>query len=126
VKTKTSVRTVELPDVVAAALTRHIERGIDPMTLDDDTDPRGPTRRRALLLFRGLSGEPVNAATFSRQWSRVRAVAGLQPRWGIHNPTVTLNTCVHEWPDAVDRTRSLIDTALGQTKTAATSAEGRA
>jgi integrase len=131
VKTKTSVRTIELPDVVSAALTEHISRGVDPVVLDDDTDPRRRTRREARLLFRGGTGEPVNADTFSRTWSTVRAKAGLPPRWGIHGlrhyyatvlihagasvktvqlalghstPTVTLNTYVHEWPDVVDRT----------------------
>jgi integrase len=35
VKTKTSVRTIELPDVVAAALTRHLARGIDTVARPD-------------------------------------------------------------------------------------------
>ncbi len=26
---------------------------------------------------------------------------------------ITLNTYAHEWPDALDRTRTLVDTALG-------------
>jgi hypothetical protein len=29
------------------------------------------------------------------------------------SPTITLNTCAHEWPDALDRTRALVDAALG-------------
>jgi hypothetical protein len=41
-------------------------------------------------------------------------------------PTVTLNTYVQEWPDAVDRTRLPIDSALGQHETAATPAGSRA
>jgi hypothetical protein len=41
-------------------------------------------------------------------------------------PTVTLNAYVHEWPDAVDRTRSLLDAALAHGETAATSARSRA
>jgi hypothetical protein len=28
-------------------------------------------------------------------------------------PMITLNTCAHEWPDALDRTRTLVDAALG-------------
>jgi integrase len=153
VKTRTSVRTIELPDVVAEALMRHIDRGVQPVVLDDDTDPRRSVRREACLLFRGSTGEPVNAATFSRTWTTVRAAVGLPPRWGIHglrhyyatvlihagasvktvqlalghsSPIVTLNTYVHEWPDVVDRTRSLIDGALGQSEAAATPAGGRA
>jgi hypothetical protein len=35
-------------------------------------------------------------------------------------PTVTLNTYVHEWPDVLDRTRSLVDAALRGRETAAT------
>jgi integrase len=153
VKTRTSVRTVEVPEVVAVALIRHLDRGTDTVTVDDDTDPRRPVRREAALLFRGTNGEPVNAATFSRMWGKVRAAAGLPPRWGIHGlrhyyatvlihagasvktvqlalghstPTVTLNTYVHEWPDVLDRTRSLVDDALGRRETAATPAGGRA
>jgi len=153
VKTKTSVRTVELPDVVAGPLKLHIDRGISAVTLDDDTDSRRTVRREALLLFRGRDGEPVNVPTFSRTWAGARAAVGLPARVGIHalrhyyatvlihagasvkavqlalghsSPIITLNTYVHEWPDAVDRTRSLIDGALGQRGTAATSAGGRA
>jgi integrase len=153
VKTRTSVRTVELPDVVAGPLRRHIDAGITPVEVDDDTDPRRPVRRPAVLLFRGGKGEPVNAATFSRTWAKARATVGLPARWGIHGlrhyyatvlihagasvktvqlalghstPTVTLNTYVHEWPDVLDRTRALVDAALGEGKTAATPARSRA
>jgi integrase len=149
VKTKTSVRTIELPDVVAAALTQHVQSGIDRVMVDDDSDPRRPVRREASLLFRSTNGEPVNAATFSRTWATARSAVGLPPRWGIHGlrhyyatvlihagasvktvqlalghstPTVTLNTYVHEWPDVLDRTRSLVDQALGEREAAATPA----
>ncbi|MBG0568089.1 tyrosine-type recombinase/integrase [Actinoplanes aureus] len=152
-KTKTSVRTVELPDVVAAALRKHLETLGDPVEVDDDTDPRRPTRRLAALVFRGADGKPVIASTFSRTWTPVRAKVGLPMRWGFHGlrhyyatllihagasvktvqlalghstPTVTLNEYVHEWPDALDRTRSLVDGALGSGETAATSAGSRA
>jgi integrase len=149
VKTKTSVRTVELPDVVAAALTSHMGQGCEPVEVDDDTDRRRPQRRGARLLFRSVNDEPMNAAVFSRIWATARAGVGLPPRWGIHGlrhyyatvlihagasvktvqlalghstPTVTLNTYVHEWPDVVDRTRLLVDGALGRRETAATRA----
>lgn len=69
VKTKTSVRTVELPKLVWNALDAHLQDGVDPVDIDDDTDPRRPTRRPAHLLFRGASGDPINAATFSRTWA---------------------------------------------------------
>jgi hypothetical protein len=48
------------------------------------------------------------------------SVKTVQLALGHSTPTVTLNTYVHEWPDVLDRTRSLIDSALGQRKTAAT------
>jgi integrase len=151
-KTKTSVRTVELPDIVAAALREHLGRELSPVEVDDDSDPRKPTRRPASLVFRGASGEPVNASTFSRTWTPVRTKVGLPPRWGFHGlrhyyatllihagasvktvqlalghstPTVTLNEYVHEWPDVLDRTRSLVDGALGAYETAATSTGSR-
>jgi len=31
---------------------------------------------------------------------------------GHTTPTITLNTCVGYWPDAVDQTHSLVDGAL--------------
>jgi integrase len=149
VKTSTSVRSVELPDIVAASLRRHIEMGVGPIELDDDSEPRRKRRRQAMLLFRGTNGEPVIASTFCRTWSKARAAVGLPSRWGIHglrhyyatvlihagasvktvqlalghsSPTITLNTYVHEWPEAVDRTRLLVDGVLGQCEMAATSA----
>jgi integrase len=78
---------------------------------------------------------------------------GLPPRWGIHGlrhyyatvlihggasvktvhlalghstPTVTLYTYVHEWPDVLHRTRSLVDAVLGERQTAATPGRNRA
>jgi integrase len=84
VKTKTSVRTVEIPDVVAGPLADHVAQGVTPVSVDDHTDHRNPVRREALLLFRGASGEALNAATFSRTWATARAAVGLPPRWGIH------------------------------------------
>jgi integrase len=148
-KTKTSIRPVELPDVVAAALRKHLETLGEPVEVDDCTDPRRPIRRPAALVFRGADGDPVLASTFSRTWTPVRAKVGLPMRWGFHGlrhyyatllihagasvktvqlalghstPTITLNEYVHEWPDVVDRTRSLVDNALGTTKAATTPA----
>jgi hypothetical protein len=45
---------------------------------------------------------------------------------GHSTPTITLNEYVHEWPDALDRTRSLVDSALGGPETAATPAVSQA
>jgi integrase len=54
------------------------------------------------------------------------SVKTVQLALGHSNPTVTLNTYVHEWPDVLDRTRSLVEGALGQRGTAVTSARSRA
>ncbi|MBV9727955.1 MAG: hypothetical protein JO309_00785 [Pseudonocardiales bacterium] len=32
---------------------------------------------------------------------------------GHSTPMITLNTYAHEWPNALDRTRTLVDAALG-------------
>ncbi len=32
---------------------------------------------------------------------------------GHSSPMITLNTYAHDWPDALDRTRALVDAALG-------------
>jgi integrase len=54
------------------------------------------------------------------------SVKTVQLALGHSTPTVTLNTYVHEWPDVLDRTRSLVDDALGGRETAATPAGSRA
>jgi integrase len=92
-KTKTSVRTVELPDVVAAALRGHLKSMPDPVLVDDDTDPRRTVRRPAALVFRGADDNPVIASTFSRIWTPVRAKAGLPLRWGSTACGTTTRRC---------------------------------
>jgi len=42
-------------------------------------------------------------------------VKTVQLAMGHTTPTVTLNTYVGYWPDAVDQTRTLVDSALGCT-----------
>jgi integrase len=54
------------------------------------------------------------------------SVKTVQLALGHSTPTVTLNTYVHEWPDVLDRTRSLVDAALGGCETAATPGRSRA
>jgi integrase len=121
--------------------------------VDDETNPRKPVRRPAALVFRSADGGPMFASTFSRSWVPVRTRVGLPPRWGFHGlrhyyatllihagasvktvqlalghstPTITLNEYVHEWPDVLDRTRALVDGALGKPETAATPAKSQA
>jgi integrase len=140
-KTKTSTRTVELPEVAGVALAQHLERfAAAPVVLDDDTDPRRPRRRPAALVLTNASGQPVHRASWSHVWIPAVAAAGLPPGFGLHglrhffatslihagasvktvqvalghsSPTVTLNTYVGQWPEAVDRTRAIMDDALG-------------
>lgn len=142
-KTKTSTRTVELPAVVSEALARHVELCPPvPVEIDDETDPRKPTRRAALLLFTNGNRDPIHRASWSHIWAPAVKAAGLPKGFGMHGlrhyfatllihagasvktvqlalghstPTTTLNTYVSEWPEAVDRTRSLVDAALGRT-----------
>jgi integrase len=141
VKTKTSRRTVELPQVTADALARHIERfPPEVVEVQDETDPRAPGRRAARLLFTNAHRKPIHRASWSHAWQPAARAAGLPQRTGYHalrhyfatlligagasvktvqvalghsTPTITLNTYVGLWPDQVDRTRTLVDEALG-------------
>lgn len=141
-KTKTSKRKVELSQVTAEALARHIEL-FPPIAveIDDETNPRRPVRRTARLIFTNSDGQPINRSGWSHLWTRAVAGAGLPRGFGFHGlrhfyatvlihggasvktvqlalghatPTITLNTYVGHWPDAVDTTRSLIDAAFGR------------
>jgi integrase len=140
-KTKTSTRTVELPEVAGVALAQHLERfGAAPVEVDDATDPRRPRRRAARLVLTNEWGAPVHRASWSHVWIPAVAAAGLPRGFGLHglrhffatslihagssvktvqialghsSPTVTLNTYVGQWPEAVDRTRAIMDDALG-------------
>ena len=48
----------------------------------------------------------------------------MQLALGHSTPTITLNTYVHEWPEALDRTRALVDAALGEAPRAASGGVG--
>jgi integrase len=140
-KTKTSRRVVELPEAAGLPLARHLELfpavGVE---VDDETDPRKPVRRPARLVFTNDRSQPIHSASWSHIWAPAVKAAGLPARFGLHGlrhyfatalihagasvktvqlalghstPTVTLNTYVEEWPEAVDRTRAIIDGALG-------------
>jgi integrase len=142
VKTPTSNRTVELGQVVAEALAEHLRRFPPvPVEIDDETDPRKPVRRLARLVFTNGNGDPIRRGSWPSVWvPRVKA-AGLPEGFGYHglrhhyatllihggasvktvqmalghaNPTITLNEYAGEWPDALDRTRNLVDAALSR------------
>lgn len=140
-KTRTSRRVVELPQVTATALARHMEEFPPrPVEVDDDTDRRRPRRRDATLLFTNSAARPIHRSPWSRLWSPVAQSVGLPERTGYHSlrhyfatllihngasvktvqmalghssPTITLDTYVGLWPDQIDRTRTLVDHALG-------------
>ena len=139
-KTKTSRRVVELPQVTADALARHLQlHPPRPLEIVDETDPRRPRTRTASLLFTNTAGRPIYRANWSHAWAPVARRAGLPERTGYHalrhyfatllvfsgasvktvqmalghsTPTVTLNTYVGLWPEQLERTRNLVDAAL--------------
>ncbi|MDA2804580.1 tyrosine-type recombinase/integrase [Nocardiopsis suaedae] len=148
VKTMTSARTVEVPDVTLRALERHLER-FPPVEveIEDETNPKKPTTRAARLAFMwaGMQGNardlsPIPRGNWSHAWSAAARPVGIPKGKGLHSlrhffatrlihggasvktvqlalghatPTITLNTYVGEWPEAHERTRSLMDRALG-------------
>lgn len=140
-KTKTSRRTVEMGQVVAEALARHIE-AFPPQEVEilDETDPRKPVTRTAKLLFLSGRGKPLRRSGWTYPWSAAVKAAGMPAGFGYHGlrhyyatvlihggasvktvqlalghskPSITLDTYTHEWPEAIDRTRNLVDDALG-------------
>ncbi|WP_344027724.1 tyrosine-type recombinase/integrase [Pseudonocardia kongjuensis] len=143
-KTKTSIRTNELPAVVADALRGHLDRfRLRPEEIEDEINPRRPTRRPASLVFTRGDGRPIHRADWSHIWRPAVETAGLPTGFGLRDlrhyfatvlifgganvktvqlamghttPTVTLNTYVGYWPDAVDQTRTLVDSALSCTE----------
>lgn len=143
-KSKSSYRTVELPEVVREALARHLaEYPPVEILIEDRTDPRNVRQRTARLLFLTVHGRPLHRSNWSRVWIRAGRLAGLPQGFGLHglrhyfatllihagasvktvqlalghsSPMITLNTYAHEWPEALDRTRSLVDAALASSK----------
>jgi integrase len=123
-KTRGSVRTVPLADVVSTALAEHLA-----------AYPAGPDD----LVFRSRTGGPIWANTFNNSvWQPLRRRAGLPGarfhdlrhfmasaliRYGESVKTVahvlghadeteTLRTYSHLWPDADARTRAAVDSAF--------------
>ncbi|MDQ3760998.1 MAG: tyrosine-type recombinase/integrase [Actinomycetota bacterium] len=96
-------------------------------------------QRPAKLLFLTAHGLPLHRSNWSAVWRVAVRRAGLPAGFGLHGlrhyfatllihngaavktvsshsdstPMITLNTYAHEWPDALDRTRTLVDAALG-------------
>ncbi|MGI8614894.1 MAG: tyrosine-type recombinase/integrase [Nocardioidaceae bacterium] len=122
-KTEASYRTVPLPDVVAAELSRHLAgRGRD-----------------GGLVFVGQDRQPVKRNSFAKTWRRAvgsadatelrlhdlrhvyasaliaagESVKTVQRRLGHTSATTTLDTYSHLWPDSDERTRAAVDSYLG-------------
>lgn len=142
VKTPTSARTLELGTVLTEELARHLEL-FPPVEveIDDETNPRRPVRRKAKLIFLNGIGRPIVRGSWSHVWVPAVERAGLPKRFGFHGlrhyfatllihsgasvktvqmalghstPTITLNTYIGLWPEAVDRTRTIVDAALSR------------
>jgi integrase len=106
--------------------------------IQDRTDPRNVHDRPAQLLFLTARGRPLHRSNWSSVWRRAVRRADLPAGFGLHglkhyfatllihngasvktvqlalghsSPMITLNTYAHEWPDALDWTRSLVDRA---------------
>lgn len=140
-KTRTSLRTVELPSVVAEALTWHMEHyPPHAVEIEDRTDPQQPRTRQVELLFTTSQGAPIRRSTWAHVWRPAVAKAGLPEGFGLRDlrhyyatllihsgasvktvqlamghatPTITLNTYVNLWPDSIGTARTIVDEALG-------------
>jgi integrase len=139
-KTRTSHRTVELPRVTADAIAKHLvtSGGVTGVQVTDATT-RTPRERTAELLFT-ITGAPISRSVWSKLWAPAARTVGLPAGTGFHalrhyfatllifsganvktvqlalghsTPIITLNTYVGLWPDQLDRTRNLVDDALG-------------
>jgi integrase len=124
-KTKSSYRTIPLPNVVCEALARHLEQY-----------PAGPDG----LVFTNEHGRPLTRRRFSEVWRPAARRAGLpdtvtfhdlrhyyasllchhnesvkvvQARLGHKDAAETMNTYMHLWPNSEDSTRAAVDTVLG-------------
>lgn len=139
-KSRSSRRTVELPEIVAEALRDHIAV-YPPATveIEDRTDRRKIVVRPARLIFVTSNGLPLHCSNWSTVWRSAVRRARLPQGFGLHglrhdfatlpihngasvktvqfapghsSPMITLNTYGHEWPDVLHRTRTLVDTVL--------------
>jgi integrase len=139
-KTAESARVVPLAQLTLYAVAAHLAQfPTREVEIEDRVDPRNPHPRRASLLFTTNAGMPVERHRWSAIWSPAARAAGLPPRTGLHalrhlyasllirhgesvkvvqrrlghsSAVTTLGTYAHLWPDADDRTREAVETAL--------------
>jgi integrase len=123
-KTKRSERVIPLPDVVLETLAAHLERfgtGEDGLIFPNGNgEPmarnrfgemwRATTRRAGIEGVRFHDLRHLYASMLIRHGESVKVV---QSRLGHASAVETLDVYGHLWPDDDDRTRSAVDTALG-------------
>lgn len=140
-KNKASRRVVPVGRVVIDALAAHLAEF--PAVEQDMTDMMGrqPVTRSARLLFTTDAGQPIRKKTLAQSvWWPARGAAGVLDA-GMHdlrhfyasmliraglsvkavakllghtNPTITMTTYAHLWPDDEDRSREAVDAVLGR------------
>jgi integrase len=134
-KTRASVRTIPLPQVVVDAVAAHLA------AYPPGTDG---------LVFT-LGGDRISRQAFGHQWRPMAKAAGLPTGSGMHalrhyyasllirhgesvktvqarlghaSAVETLDTYSHHWPDSDDRTREAIDTVVGSPADSLRTVEG--
>jgi integrase len=128
--------------VTAAALAWHIKTYPPIETeIEDLTEARRPRRHTAKLVFLSSTLNPIHRADWAHIWAPARDAAGIPKGTGLHclrhyfatllihngasvktvqmalghaTPTITLNTYVGEWPEPHEKTRGIVDGALGR------------
>lgn len=85
-KTKSSMRTVELPTVTSNALALHLKQyPTAAREIDDDTNPKTASRREASLVFTTSSGLPVTRSSWPPVWRRAIKRTKLPPEFTLHS-----------------------------------------
>ena len=123
-KTKASVRTVPLPDVLGSALASHLE----------GHPPHGDG-----LIFTNAKREAIRRNRFGELWHTIvdqadvpqlrfhdlrhfyasllihhgESVKVVQARLGHASASETLDTYAHLWPESDERTRNAVDSVMG-------------
>jgi integrase len=139
-KTHASYRTVEMPKATVFALSRHVE--LYPPKLINVWDASEGRKRPARIVFPSSTGRLLSSRSWGFMWNKAAKAAGLPTGAGAYHllrhyfatslifgganvkvvqlalghatPMITLNTYLGYWPeDQSDRTRHLIDEALG-------------
>lgn len=138
-KNRHSYRTVPIGQAVVDAIAAHLEEFPAEDVEVRDTTGRRPVVRKARLVFTDAAGKALNRNDFNdRIWHPARAAVGVRKatqhdlrhffaslliRGGLGpkvvaqllghaDPSVTLRTYAHLWPDDEDRSRQAVDAVL--------------